>query len=158
MRTQTGLFSASTAGKKGRSKRDCRKRIRYQGSCQEALAENERPPGCEACEEEANSWILMLGLDSLRSDGNVEAHRKWRSTLGMPAIGTTTRLILSASVIWSNDTEIWRQNTQASTSRDNIGRRFPVCRPITAVRDLTAMCCEVGFSKNGACILIGGTL
>ena len=49
-------------------------RIREQGSGQEALAEDVTPPGCEVYEDE-NSSILMRGLHSMHSDGNVDGGR-----------------------------------------------------------------------------------
>ena len=55
-------------------KREFRRRIRDMGSGQEALSEDETPPGCEADEEE-NIWIFKLGLDSLHTDGNVDGGR-----------------------------------------------------------------------------------
>ena len=56
--------------RKDQRKRDCRKRVREQGSGQEALAEDAALPSCKAYDKDENSPILMLGFDSLRYDGS----------------------------------------------------------------------------------------
>ena len=122
--------------KKGHRERDCRKRIREQGSGQEALAEDEAPPGCEAHDGEENNWILMLRLDSWRNDGIEDGSRLLiDSGAGHSecppqfCAGTTTRptpvVTPLASGKWSNDQEIPTENSQFSMTWDKHRRHFP---------------------------------
>ena len=121
-------------------KPECSKRIRYQGSGQEAFAQDETPSGCEACDEaENNIWMLIFGLDSLHSDGIVHGGRQlFDSGAALSACppqfcaGITTRptpgVTPQPAAKWSSDLEIRRENNQASTSEDRLRRQFPGCR------------------------------
>ena len=92
---------------------------------------------CEACDEEENSWIFMLGLDSLRHDGNEEG---------------SGLLIDSGAALSACPPQFC-----AGTTR--LALNFQVAdvhRPMIAVRDLTTMGCEAECSKHGACSQTGG--
>ena len=153
---------------KSHRKRECRKRICDQGSGQEALAEDETPPGCE--EEAEHSWILMLGLDSLHGDGNVEGGRLFidggAALSACPpqlCAGTSTRLILGATLFRAaNGATIKRYREKTirrqcqGTSIDVNFQVADVHRSVVAVRVLTAIGCDVEFCKSGACFLTVG--
>ena len=161
MRTQTRIFSASTVGIRDTGN------VNLQGSGQEALAEDETPPGCEAYEEIENRGILMLGLDSLQSDGTVEGGRKLIDSGEAHSAcppqfcpGTTTRPSPDATPFRAaNGATIKRFGERTirlqrqGTSIDVNFQVVVVHRPIIAVRELTAMGCEVEFSRNGTYIL-----
>ena len=124
-RTQTKMFS----GKNGHRKRDRRKRARQQGSGQQTLADNAPPPGCEAYDQDERSWIIMLGLDSLRNDGSDERNKLLIYSACSPQVcaGTTSRPTPGADV-----------NFQVAD----------VDRQIIAVRDLMAMGCVVHAPRS----------
>ena len=159
-------------GKKGYRKRECRKRTRDQGSGQEALAEDETPPGCEAHEKEENSWMLLLGLASLHGDDNVEGGRLLIDTGARPSAcppqfcaGVATGLMPgAASFRAANEATIERYGERTirlqrqETSIDVSFQVADVHIPIISLRDLLdAMCCEVEFSRTGAYIPDGWT-
>ena len=108
---------------------------------------DETPPGCEAYDEEENIWILMLGLDTLRNDGNVEGIR----------LLIDSRHARRSSAQEQPRDQLRCDTHQASTTRAKQQRQVAdVRRPMTGDRDLTAMGCEVEFSMNGAHIPSGG--
>ena len=133
-----------------------------QGAGMKTQTEDETPPGCEAHDEEEN----ISCLDPLRNDGKEadcssivaqrsrHAHRS--SAQAQPHV-TTLRCDTFPSGKWRNDRETSGETNQASTTRENHRRQFSGCRrPQFAVKDLTAMRCEVEVSENGAHIQTGG--
>ena len=66
---------------------------------------------------------------------------------------TNTRCYTCPCGKWDSDQEIRRENNQVAASRYQHWCSFPSCRchrPMIAIRDLTAMDCDVEFSETGA--------
>ena len=71
MRTQTRMFSASSLGRRDTENVNVANEHAIREVVRKISRKTRSPPSCEVCEEKENSWILMLGLDSLLGDGDV---------------------------------------------------------------------------------------